>query len=258
MVKIVTLVKQTPDVEAIQVSAGGEPDVSRAENQVSVYDKNAVEAAVQLKEARDDVEIVVLSLGGDGLDETIKEVLAMGADEAVLLQDDAFDGIDTAVKAKLLSAAIEKIGDVDLVLAADESADSHTAQTAPRVAQDLDLPLLSYVTDLTLEDGSVHVERESDRGIEELEANLPVVISTQEAINEPRLPALMQILQAKNKPMETWTASDLGIDVPEARTRRIRNVAPESERKQEIIEADTSAEAAEELARQLKQAGIVG
>lgn len=260
LLRIVTLVKQTPDVEAITINSDGTPDLSEAELQVSQYDKNAVEAAVQIKEERgnDEVEVLAVSLASEPLDETIKEVLAMGADEARLIQDDAFEDVDTAGKARLLAAAVENVGDVDLVLAADESADSHSAQTAPRVAAHLDAPLLSYVTDLTVEDGSVTVERESDEGIEQLEAETPVVISTQEAINEPRLPALTDILSAKDKPMETWTADDLGVEVPEPVTKRIKNVAPSTERRREIIEADSPEEAAQELARRLVDEGIVG
>jgi electron transfer flavoprotein beta subunit len=256
----VTLVKQSPDVEAITINDDGTPDLSEAEMQVSQYDKNAVEAAVQIQEERgeDEVEVLAVSLADEALEETIKEVLAMGADEARLIQDDAFADVDTAGKARLLAAAVEEIGDVDLVLAADESEDSHSAQTAPRVARHLDVPLLSYVTGLEVEDGSVRVERESDQGIEELQADTPAVISTQEAINEPRLPALTDILSAKDKPMETWDADDLDVDVPEPVTRTVENVAPSTERRREIIEADSPEEAAQELARKLVDEGIVG
>lgn len=259
MVNIVTLVKQSPDVEAVRLDPKtGAPDLSGAGLKVSDYDKNAVEAAVQLKEKNAGTKVYAMSLGGAKLPESIKEVLAMGCDEAWMLIDNAFAQADTAEKARLLAAGVKKLGNVDLVIAAEESLDSHSAQTGPRVAEELGWPLVSYVTDnLRLEGGVLKCEREVDEGIEEIEVALPAVITVTEALNTPRLPALMQILQAKNKPQKTVTAADLGAGDVKPVLQRPSSVAPKSDRKQQVL-AGSPEEAAAELAKILSKEGVVG
>ena len=259
MVNIVTLVKQSPDVEAVRIGPNGAPDLSAAGLKVSDYDKNAVEAAVQLKEKNAGSKVFALSLGGAKLPESIKEVLAMGCDEAVMLIDNAFAQADTAEKARLLAAAVKKLGNVDLVIAAEESLDSHSAQTGPRVAEELGWPLVSYVADnLRLEGKLLKCEREVDEGIEEIEVELPAVITVTEALNTPRLPALMQILQAKNKPQKTMNAAELGAGDVKPLLQRPGSVAPKSERKQIVINAGSPEEAATELAKVLAKEGVIG
>ena len=259
MVTIVTLVKQSPDVEAVRIDPKtGAPDLNGVGMKVSDYDKNAVEAAVQLKEKNAGTKISAMSLGGAKLEESIKEVLAMGCDDAVLLQDAAFQAADTAEKARLLALAVKKLGNVDLVIAAEESLDSHSAQTGPRVAEELGWPLVAYVTDnLRLEGGVLKAEREVDEGIEEVECPLPCVVTVLESLNTPRLPALMQILQAKNKPKKVFTAADLGAGAVTPLLNRPSSVAPKSERKG-IMLSGSPEEAAEELAKALVKEGVIG
>lgn len=258
MVTIVTLVKQSPDVEAVRIDPKtGAPDLNGVGLKVSDYDKNAVEAAVQLKEKNAGTKAFAMSLGGAKLEESIKEVLAMGCDEAVLVRDAAFANADTAEKARLLAAAVKKLGNVDLVIAAEESLDSHSAQTGPRVAEELGWPLVSYVVDnLRLEGGVLKCEREVDEGIEEIEVPLPCVITVTESLNTPRLPALMQILQAKNKPVKVFGAADLGAGDVKPVLSRPSSVAPKSERKG-IMLGGSPEEAAEELAKALAKEGVI-
>lgn len=259
MVTIVTLVKQSPDVEAVRIDPKtGAPDLSGVGLKVSDYDKNGVEAAVQLKEKNAGSKVYALSLGGPKLEESIKEVLAMGCDEAILLQDPAFDKADTAEKARLLAAAVKKQGDIQLVIAAEESLDSHSAQTGPRVAQELGWPLVSYVVhNLRVEGNTLKAEREVDEGLEEIEVELPAVITVGEALNTPRLPALMQILQAKNKPKKVWNAAELGAGDVKPKLDRPQSVAPKSDRKGIMIEGSPE-EAAAELAKALGKEGVIG
>lgn len=259
MVNIVTLVKQSPDVEAIRIDPRtGAPDLGGAGLKVSDYDKNGVEAAVQLKEKNAGSKVFALSLGGAKLPESIKEVLAMGCDEAIMLIDNAFAHADTAEKARLLAAAVKKLGNVDLVIAAEESLDSHSAQTGPRVAEELGWPLVSYVVEnLRLEGKVLKCEREVDEGIEEVEVALPAVITVTESLNTPRLPALMQILQAKNKPQKTWNAAELAAGDVKPVLARPSSAAPKSERKGIMIAGEPEA-AAEELAKVLAKEGVIG
>jgi len=256
MVHIVTLVKQSPDVEAIRIDPKtGAPDVSGAGLKVSDYDKNAVEAAVQLKEAGGIDKVTALSLGGDKLEESIKEVLAMGCDEALLLRDAAFSTADTAEKARLLALGVQKVDGGNLVIAAEESLDSHSGQTGSRVAEQLGWPIVSnIVSDLKVADGKLSATRETDDGLEDIEVALPCVIVVGEALNHPRLPALMQILQAKNKPMTVLDAAGLGAGDITPKLDRPSSVAPKSERKG-IMLAGTPEEAAAELAKILSKEG---
>lgn len=257
MVNIVTLVKQAPDVEAVRIGPNGAPDLSAAGLKVSDYDKNAVEAAVQLKEKNAGSKVFALSLGGAKLEESIKEVLAMGCDEAVMLTDAAFQNADTAEKARLLALAVKKMGNVDLVIAAEESLDSHSGQTGPRVAEELGWPLAAYVADnLRLEGKTLKAEREVDEGLEEVEVELPAVITVLDGLNTPRLPALMQILQAKNKPKKVLSPADLGAGEVKPKLARPGSVAPKSERKGIMIAGEADA-AAEELAKALAKEGVI-
>ena len=259
MVTIVTLVKQSPDVEAVRIDPkSGAPDLSGAGLKVSDYDKNAVEAAVQLKEKNAGSKVYALSLGGPKLAESIKEVLAMGCDEALMLVDNAYAAADTAEKARLLAAGVKKLGNVDLVIAAEESLDSHSAQTGPRIAEELGWPLVSYVTDnLRLEGRTLKCEREMDEGLEEVEVELPCVITVTEALNTPRLPALMQILQAKNKPQKTISLAELAAGEVRPVLARPSSAAPKSDRKQQVL-GGSPEEAAEELAKILAKEGVIG
>lgn len=257
MVKAVVLVKQVPDTEDVRIdSKTREPDASRAERVLSLYDKNAVEAAVQLKESGAVETVVAISLGDAKVDETLREVLAMGADEAVAIKEPELLAGGSLGKCQALAKAIEHVGDVDLVLASEESADSHTASTGPMVAELLGANLLSYCFSIEVTEGTVSVEREIDEGIESLKAPLPVVITVVEAINEPRLPALTQILQAKNKPLTELSASDLGIETV-ASVTVVENVAPQETRKNEIKEVSDVAEASAWLLSALKKEGAI-
>lgn len=181
----------------------------------------------------------------------------MGCDEALLLRDASFDAVDVAGKAELLAAAVKKVGDADLVLAAEESADSHTAQTGPRVAEHLGWPLVTSVTDVRVEGGVVKATRETDEGVEEVEVAMPAVLTINESANTPRLPALMQILQAKNKPQKVLSAADLGVAAPAPLLKRTKNVAPKMERKQIMVAGDSPEEQAKNLVKELVRAGVV-
>jgi len=257
VVKAAVLVKQVPNTEEVRIDdSTREPDTSRAERVISLYDKNAIEAAVQLKEGGDVEEIVAITLGDDEADESLREVLAMGADEAFHINAPELLEGGTLRKCEALAGAVEEAGDVDLVFASEESADSHTASTGPMVAELLDAPLLSYVFDVELTDGSVEVEREIDEGIETLRAPTPAVITVVESINDPRLPSLTEILQAKNKPLTELSAEDLGVDT-EPTVRIVENKAPEETRKKEIMEVDDPDEAAEWLVENLQSEGVI-
>jgi electron transfer flavoprotein beta subunit len=257
VVKAAVLVKQVPNTEEVRIDdSTREPDASRAERVISLYDKNAIEAAVQLTEDGEVNEVVAISVGDDDTEESLREVLAMGADEAFLVN--APELLDGGVLAKneALALAVEEVGDVDLVFASEESADSLSASTGPMVTEFLNAQLLSYAFDVDLDDGSVVVQREIDEGHETLRAPMPAVITVVEGINDPRLPALTEILQAKNKPLTEVTAADLGIEA-DVTVEIVENKAPEETRKKEIQEVDDVDEAADWLIENLQSEGLI-
>ncbi len=257
MVKAAVLVKQVPDTEEVRIDdKTREPDASRAERVVSQYDKHAVETAVGLQEDGAVDETVAISLGPEGIEESLREVLAMGIDEAVAIEAPDLDEGGGLGKAEALARAVEHVGDVDLVFASEESADSHTASTGPMVAEFLDASLLSYVYELSLDGDSVEVKREVDEGLETLRSPFPAVVTVVEAINDPRLPALTQILQAKNKPLETLSAEDLGVETARS-TEMLENIAPEETRKQEIVELSDAREDGQWLLDELQSQGAI-
>ena len=143
--------------------------------------------------------------------EGIKEALAMGADEAVVIDDPALAAPDQAAVAAALAAAVKKIGACDLLLFGEGSTDNYTGQVGARVAELLGLPQIGYARKIeAAEGGAVRCERSMDDMIETLEAPLPAVVTVVSEINEPRIPGLMQIMKAKSKPLQVWALADLG------------------------------------------------
>lgn len=263
MVKIIVLVKQAIDVDVVKIdSKTGEPQLTGVPFKVSDMDKNAAEAAIQIKEKNPGSTITALTVGGPKAEEAVKEVLAMGCDDAVICRDAGFDDSDSAAKALILEKAIRKIGTFDLIIGGEFAIDTLGGQVGPRLAERLDVAQLSYATALKLDGGKAVIEREGDAGVEEIEAALPALATVTQEINQPRLPSLMAILQAGRKPMRIWGAAELGVDPAKVgkavvRTRQLANRAPKSARKTEIITGDTLEAQVEELGRRLIREGAL-
>jgi len=201
-VKIAVCIKQVPDTEAkIRIGADGKTIDSTGVNFVlNPYDEFAVEEALQIKERLGAGEITVLSLGPERVTAAIRTALAMGADNAVHLKiDDA--NLDSHTVAVLLSQVLKERA-FDLVLLGKQAVDDDSAQVGPRLATLLDIPCVSVVTKLTINENKIVAEREVEGGVEVVEAQLPAVITCQKGLNEPRYAALKGIMLAKKKPIE--------------------------------------------------------
>jgi len=180
--------------------------------------ERAVEAALQLKEANDgagDSVVTVLTMGPDRATDAIRKALSMGADKAVHLSDEALAGSDAVSTAKVLAKAIGTVDGVDLVLAVNTVTDGRGAAVPAMVADVLGWPAMTHVRELTVEGGAVTGRRETDDGVTVLTAELPVVVSVSEKINEPRYPSFKGIMAAKKKPVATLTLADVGVDAGE-------------------------------------------
>jgi electron transfer flavoprotein beta subunit len=158
---------------------------------------------------------VIVSVGPERALEAMRRALAMGADRVVLVSDDGAAGSDLVATSRVLAAALERES-ANLVLFGQQANDSDGAVLWAAVAERLQLPLISQVAELTLEDGKLRGKRQTEYGYDVIEAPLPAVVAVSDAINEPRYPSLKGIMGAKKKPQDTLSLEDLAVDAGEA------------------------------------------
>jgi electron transfer flavoprotein beta subunit len=190
------------------------------EGSLNHFDANAVEEALRIK-GESGTEVVVVSLGPQKALDSLRKALAMGADRAVLVFDDAAEGSDLVVTSRVLATALER-EEPDLVLFGQQASDADGAVLWAAVAERLGRPVISQAMELSVEGGSARVKRQTEFGYDTLEAPLPAVVAVSDAINEPRYPSLKGIMGAKKKPQEILSLADLGIaegDAGEAGSR---------------------------------------
>lgn len=260
---IVVCAKQIPDPETPPSAFKIDP----ASNKVvpapgiapvlSQFDGIAAEAALRIKESAPDVKITVISLGQDTAQQAIKQVLAMGADEGVLLNDPAFEDGDSHTTAKVLSAAIQQLGDVDAVFCGRQAADWDMGQVGLLIAEHLGWPAAIIAKDVALEGEALHVQRVLDDGFETVATPLPAVVTVSNEFGEPRYPKLPQIMAAAKKTVNSLSAADLGLDPSEvgaagARLKLEKLFVPETGGQVEFIEGDTPEEQASALVAKLR------
>jgi electron transfer flavoprotein beta subunit len=211
-VKIAVCVKEVPDAA---VHKHIDPSTKRldrsGEGALNHFDTQAVEEALKIKEAQGDGEVVLVSLGPASALDSLRKALAMGADRAVLLSDEAAAGSDLVATSRALAALLEREG-AELVLFGQQANDSDGAVLWAAVAERLRHPVISQVAELTVSDGKARGKRQTEFGYDVIEAPLPVVVAVSDAINEPRYPSLKGIMGAKKKPQETLSATDLGLE----------------------------------------------
>jgi electron transfer flavoprotein beta subunit len=257
-VDIVVCVKTNPDLEMVRVK----DRVAQTEGvpyKIGDLEKNALEAAVALREAGAAAKVTALCLaeGNRKAAEDIKTALAMGADEAVVVDDPALADPDEAAVAAALAVAVKKIGACDLLLFGEGSSDNYTGQVGARVAELLGLPQIGYARKVEAADGAVRCERSMDDMIETVEAPLPAAVTVVSEINEPRIPGLMQIMKAKSKPLQVWSLADLGLEAPAPVREIVSNLAEEQDRKHIVFEG-TAAEQADAFVDALTREGVLG
>ena len=210
--KIAVCVKQVPDAAAPKRLDPQTKRLDRSvEGAINPFDVNAVEEALRIKEGGEGGEVVLVSLGPAKAAESLRKALAMGADRVVLVTDDAAAGSDLLGTTKALAAVLEREA-ADLVLFGQQASDSDGAVLWAAVAEKLRRPVISQVAELTLADGKVRGNRQTEFGYDVIEAPLPAVVAVSDAINEPRYPSLKGIMGAKSKPQETVSVSDLGLN----------------------------------------------
>jgi len=209
---VVVCVKQIPD----PVNPGAlDPSTKTLKREGKLIldesDSYGVEMALQLATAAGGGDVTLVSMAPNGEVSGLRTALAMGAAKGVLVSDPALQGSDALTTAKVLAKAIERAGAADLIIAATESTDGYTGTVPEQIAALLDLPSVTFAKHVEVADGSLKVQRQTEAGYDEVECPLPAVISVTAGVVEPRYPSFKGIMAAKNKPVDTVTAADLGV-----------------------------------------------
>lgn len=246
---LIVPIKEVPDIENVRFDREkGRIDRSSAEAEPNPFDLNALEEAVKIKEEIGG-KITVISMGPSQAEETLREALSRGADEAILLTDKKFAGSDTWATSYTLAMAIKKIGNYDLVLCGEKSVDGDTGQVGPEIAEILDIPHVAFVNKVTERDEDcISVKSETWSRSYLRKVDFPGLITVTKDVNEPRLPSLSDKLSAKKTDIKKWGVEELkefaeegnyggtgsptavvNIEVPEEKGRKIQIFEVETE-----------------------------
>lgn len=265
--EIIVTIKQVPDPEApkenfrIDENSKQILNPSNADPVINGYDENAIEAALQIK-TEVGGKITAICMGQDAATRALKQALAMGVDEAILLRDDAFANPDATSTAYVLSEAIKKIGTYDLILCGRQASDWDLGQVPSGIAEFLDLPSVTAAQKVEAKDGGVRVERILEDGYEILDINSPCLVTVSNEANSPRYPTLKGIMAAGKKKIPTWDTAEIGVDPAHtgsagALTTVTKLYMPRFDSDCEFIEGDTPEEMGEKLALRLRELKII-
>ena len=209
--KVVVCVKQIPDPATPYRLEEGNNWLIRPEEQIlDDTDRYGVEMGLQLAQS-DEGSVTLVSMGPSGNGQGIRQALAMGADKAIVVEDDSLRGSDALTTARVLSAAIQKEG-FDLVIAGTESTDGYSGVVPQMIAEILDVPALTYATHVETGDGTVTIHRQTAAGYDVVTTALPAVVTVTAGVVEPRYPTFKGIMDAKKKPVEAVSMGDLGAE----------------------------------------------
>ncbi|MBS8265142.1 electron transfer flavoprotein beta subunit/FixA family protein [Mesobacillus boroniphilus] len=243
---IYVLMKRTFDTEEKITIANGKINEDGAEFIINPYDEYAIEEAIQVRDAQGG-EVTVISVGNEETEKQLRTALAMGADKAVLIniEDDVEDG-DQFTTAKILSEYL-KDKEADLILGGNVAIDGGSGQVGPRVAEQLGMPYVTTITKLEINGTTATITRDVEGDSEVIETSLPVLVTAQQGLNEPRYPSLPGIMKAKKKPLDELELDDLDLDEDdvEAKTKTIEIYLPPQKEAGKVLQG--------ELADQVKE-----
>ena len=257
--KIAVCVKHVPEGTT---HARIDPESKRldrsGEGAINSFDTHAVEEALKVKEAQGG-EIVIVTMGPQSAQDSVRKALAMGADEALMISDDGLAGSDLVATATALAAALEPEG-VDLVIFGQQSSDSDGAVLWAAVADRLRRPVISQVAELTVTDGKVTGKRQTEFGYDTIEAPLPAVVAVSDAINEPRYPSLKGIMGARSKPQRSVSLSELGVEagsVGEAGSKTVVQALNDPPPRGDTVKIEDDGSAAEKIVEYLAEKKVL-
>jgi len=260
-VRIVVCLKQVPNTTEVRIDPQTNTLVREGvQNITNPFDTYALEEGVRLREHYGG-SVSAISMGPPQAEEMLREAIASGADEAVLLTDGAFAGADTLATSYTLARAIKKMGQFDLIICGRQTLDGDTGQVGPELAEVLGLPFVAYVSKIEEINDKIRLQRLVEDGHEVVEAPLPAVITVVKEINVPRLPSLRGLAKAKNATIPVWTAETLGIDKSKtglagSATRVVRVFVPPRVKKGEVLQGELEAQI-ESLIQRLRERNLI-
>jgi electron transfer flavoprotein beta subunit len=239
---VTVCVKQIPD-PAMPGELNSSTNTLKREGKLILdeSDSYGVEMALQLVAAAGEGEVSLVSMAPNDEVSGLRTALAMGAAKGILISDPSLQGSDALTTAKVLAAAITRLGPADLIIAATESSDGYTGTVPEQMAEVLGLPSVTFAKHIEIDGGSLKVNRQTEEGYDEVTCPLPAVVSVTAGVVEPRYPSFKGIMAAKSKPVETVTAADLGVTPVgwDGAGQKISDVTKAEARKAgEIIEDD--------------------
>lgn len=235
---IYVIMKRTFDTEEKIDIQNGTVVEEGAEFIINPYDEYAIEEAIQ-KRDQFGGEVTVVTVGNEDAEKELRTALAMGADKAVLINTEDLEETDQYTTSVILAKYFED-KEYDLILAGNVSVDKSTGQVGPRLAELLDIPFVSTITKLDIDGENVTIERDVEGDIEIIETKLPLLVTAQQGLNEPRYPSLPGIMKAKKKPLEVLELDDLDLDEDEveAKTETIDRYLPPAKKAGKILEGE--------------------
>ncbi len=251
---VVVCVKHAIDESELRADSSGSPQLQGAQARMSTFDRNAVEEAVRIKEARGGA-VTVVSLGSGDWKKSIKEALAMGADRAVAVNSSG--QLDALATSYFLSRAITRSGPFDVVILSEGSSDTYTGLVGPMTAEWLRLPFMGYVRKLEVREGTLRCELSLEEHDEIAESDLPAVVTVVSEINSPRYPTLLQIMQASKKPMEEVSLDSLKENDSPASRVQVGEVKVQAVSRKRVFLEGTPEESSRSLVEALRKEGVI-
>ncbi|MGP4080617.1 electron transfer flavoprotein subunit beta/FixA family protein [Pseudalkalibacillus sp. R45] len=235
---IYVILKRTFDTEEKIAIENGKISEDGVEFIINPYDEYAVEEAIKLRDEHGG-EVTVVTVGEEESDKQLRTALAMGADKAVLIDDEDVEDGDQYSTAKILAAYFED-KEVDIILGGNVAIDGASGQVGPRLAELLDIPHVTTITKLEVDGTTVTIERDVEGDVEVIETSLPVLATAQQGLNEPRYPSLPGIMKAKKKPLEELELDDLDLDEDdvEGKTRTLEVYLPPEKQAGKVLEGE--------------------
>lgn len=255
---IYVIMKRTFDTEEKLIIENGTINESGAAFIINPYDEYAIEEAIQLKD-RHGGEVTVVTVGDEESEKELRTALAMGADKAVLVntQDDLEEG-DEYTTAVIL-AEFFKNNEFDIILGGNVAIDGGSGQVGPRLAELLDIPYVTTITKLEINGGSAVVEHDVEGDIETVEVSLPILVTAQQGLNEPRYPSLPGIMKAKKKPFEELEIDDLDLEEEdvEAKTKVLDIYLPPEKEAGKVLDGELEDQVKELVSLLQKEAKVI-
>lgn len=264
MATIVVLVKNVPDTWSTKTLEDDHTlDRTNVDSVIDEINEYAVEAALRIKEAEPErFRVVAASMGPAGADEALRKALAMGADDAVLLTDDALAGSDAVATAWAMTNALNTIDDLALIVAGNQSSDGATGTLAGLLSEYRQIPALTQVGEVNLNGDTVSATREDDRGTWQIEAQLPAIVTVTEKGSSPRFPNFKGLQAAKKHEIAQLTLGSIGVDAGQVGLNSSATVVRSAEEVPartagELIESGSPEEIAAQIADKLAAKNLI-